>query len=318
VFALSFLLVHSKEDLWIVYLSSFILAAGEAIYGPARKSAIPRLVNKEHLVKVNSLEQVLVGIVLIGGAFSGGIVASIFGAGVTFWFNAASFLGAAAIIFTITFPEKKAIKEGNVPEKESLFFVFKKVILMSVPVQILLLCEILIAFMNGIDNVLISVYAVNEYHLGDVGVGLFYGALGIGLTLSFLIANRLRKHFLVTGLVCLLLEGTFLLLLSQTHLVVFAFLMFCGVAFMSGIGNACFDTVLMQEIPEEYQGTMFGLLATIANPILGISMFLSGFALQYLAPRSLGLIGGIAYMLIAIILIGFISAKGFRNRVEKV
>jgi ABC-type polysaccharide/polyol phosphate export permease len=94
--------------------------------------------------------------------------------------------------------------------------------------------------------------------------------------------------------------------------------MFCGVAFMSGIGNACLDTVLMQEIPEEYQGTMFGLLATIANPILGISMFLSGFALQYLAPRSLGLIGGIAYMLIAIILMGFISAKGYRKRVEKV
>lgn len=318
VFALSFLLVHSNEDLWIVYLSSFILAAGEAIYGPNRKSAIPRLVSKENLVKVNSMEQVLVGIVLIGGAFSGGIVAFIFGASVTFWLNAASFLGAASLISTIEFPEKKYVKEGNAHEKESLLFLFKKVILMSVPVQILLFCEILVAFINGIDNVLISVYAVNEYHLGDMGVGLFYGALGIGLTTSFLVANRLRKHLLVTGLICLMLEGTFLLVLSQTHLVVFAFLIFCCAAFMSGIGNACFDTILMQEIPEKYQGTMFGLLATIANPILGISMFLSGFALQFLTPRSLGLIGGIAYMLIAIILIGVIFAKGYRKRVAKV
>lgn len=314
VFALSFILVHSKEDIWIVYFSSFILAAGEAIYGPARKSGIPRLVNKEHLVKVNSLEQVMVGIVLIIGALSGGIVSSIFGANVTFWLNAVSFLGAAAIISTIMFPENKNIKEVDEAKKENLIFTFKKVILMSVPVQILLFCEILIASMNGIDNVLISVYAVNEYHLEDVGVGLFYGALGIGLMLSFSVANQLRKNFLVTGLVCLFLEGTFLVLLSRTHLVVLALLMFCGAAFMSGIGNACFDTILMKEIPEEHQGTMFGLLAAIANTILGISMFISGSALQYLTPRSLGLIGGIAYILVAIFLMVTISTKAYRKR----
>ncbi|WP_440603086.1 MFS transporter [Bacillus sp. GB_SG_008] len=44
LFTLSFIFVQSKEDIWIIYVSSFILAAGEAIYGPARKSAIPRLV----------------------------------------------------------------------------------------------------------------------------------------------------------------------------------------------------------------------------------------------------------------------------------
>ncbi|WML38183.1 MFS transporter [Neobacillus sp. OS1-2] len=314
LFALSFLWVHSEEDLWIVYLSSFFLAAGEAIYSPARKSAIPLLVNKEKLIKVNSLEQVLIGIVLIGGAFSGGIVSFIFGAHVTFWFNAASFLGAAAIISTIRFPEHKRVQEGAVPKMEAPFTVFKKVILMSASVLILLICEVLIASMNGIDNVLISVYAVNEFQLGDIGVGLFYGALGIGLTLSYFIANRLRKNFLVTGLVCLLIEGASLLLLSRIHIVGLAFLLFCSVAFMSGIGNACFDTILMKEIPEEHQGMMFGLLATIGNTILGLSMFLSGIALNYLAPRSLGMIGGGSYILIAILLLAVISSKAYQKR----
>ncbi|ULT57646.1 MFS transporter [Neobacillus drentensis] len=313
VFALSFLWVHSKEELWIVYISSFLLAAGEAIYSPTRKSSIPRIVNMEHLLKVNGLEQVLIGIVLIGGAFSGGIVAFIFGPHVTFWLNAASFLGAAAIISTIKFPENERITENNESKKKSLFAVFKRIVLMSAAVLILFICEILIAFMNGIDNVLISVYAVNVYHLGDIGVGLFYGSLGIGLTLSYSIANRLRKNFLVTGLVCLMLEGTFLFLLSRTHLVVFAILLFCLVAFVSGIGNACFDTVLMKEIPEENQGMMFGLLATIGNTILGLSMFLAGVALNYLSPRSLGLIGGIAYILISIILLAAISLKAYRK-----
>ncbi|MFD0768934.1 MFS transporter [Bacillus sp. CGMCC 1.60114] len=312
VFALSFIFVQSKEDIWIVYFSSFILAAGEAIYGPARKSAIPRLVNKKHLVKVNSLEQVMIGLVLIIGAFSGGIVSSIFGPDVTYWLNAVSFLGAAAINYTIKFPESENVKK--VEKSKNLISTFKKVIWMSVSVQILFFCEILIASINGIDNVLISVYAINEFHLGNVGVGLFYGALGIGLMLSFSVANRLRKNFLITGLVCLLLEGIFQLLLSQTHLVLFAFLMFCGAAFMSGICNACFDTILMKEIPEQHQGTTFRLLATIINTVLGISMFVSGSALQYITPRSLGLIGGITYILIAISLIVIISAKAYQKR----
>lgn len=312
LFALSFLFVQSKEDIWIVYFSSFILAAGEAIYGPVRKSAIPRLVHKKHLVKVNSLEQVMIGIVLIIGALSGGVVSSIFGPNVTYWLNAGSFLGAAAINYTIKFPESENGKKGE--KSENLIFTFKKVILMSITVQILFFCEILIASINGIDNVLISVYAINEFHLGDVGVGLFYGALGIGLILSFSVANQLRKNFLVAGLVCLLLEGILQLLLSQTHLFAFAFLIFCGAAFMSGIGNACFDTILMKEVPEQHQGTMFGLLATIINTVLGISMFISGAALQYFTPRSLGFIGGIAYIIIAISLIVIISTKAYRKR----
>lgn len=313
-FALSFLFVHGKEDIWIVYMSSLILAAGETLYEPVRKSAIPQLVNKKLLVKVNSLEQVMTGIVLITGALIGGVVSSIFGAPIAFWLNALSFLGSAVLISTILFPENKTIDPIEEWQNKTRISIFKKVIMISVPLQLLLFCEILIASINGVDNVLISVYAVKEFHLGDVGVGLFYGVLGIGLMLSFSISNRLRKHFLMTGVVCLLLEGCFLVVLSRTALVALALLMFCCAAFMSGIGNACFDTVLMNEVPEKYQGTMFGLITTVMNTLTGISMFVSGAALQYVTPRGLGLIGGTAYMVIAVSLIVIISSKSYRKR----
>ncbi|MGG5252367.1 MFS transporter [Neobacillus sp. SM06] len=313
-FALSFLLVNTKEEIWIIYVSSFFLAAGEAIYAPARKSAIPQLVKKSHLVQVNSLEQVMLGIVLIGGAFSGGIVSAIFGAGVTFWFNAASFLGAAAVISTIHFPEKIMEEENHF---EASVVPLKKIIAMSLPIQILLLGEVLIAAINGIDNVLISVYAVDEYHLGEAGVGLFYGVLGIGLMASFTAANRLHKHLLVKGLTAFFLEGVFLVALSRTHLVIFAVLIFGFAAFMSGISNTCFDTVLMKEIPEEQQGRIFGLMATISNTILGGSMFLAGLSLNKLPPRSLGFMGGIAFMLAASFLLAVFLVKSLHKKEGK-
>ncbi|MGE8203479.1 MFS transporter [Heyndrickxia sp. NPDC080065] len=311
LFALSFLLVNSKEDIWIVYVSSFVLAVGEAIYAPTRKASIPRLVQKKHLLKVNSLEQVMVGIVLVGGAFSGGVVSYLFGPNMTFWLNGISFLAAGWLISTITFPEKKE-NETNQHHEPVRFSALKKIIMMSVPLQIILLCEFLIPMINGIDNVLISVYAVEIYKLGDFGVGLFYGALGIGLITSFSVANRLKKHYLSTGLISLMLEGVLLILLSKTHFPILAFVIFCFTAFVAGIGNACFDTVLMNEISDEHQGSMFGLLATISNTMLGISMFLAGSALEFIEPRLLGFIGGISFIFVSLFLIFTFTIKKSR------
>lgn len=302
LFALSFILVDSKEDIWIVYVSSFMLAVGEAIYAPTRKATIPRLVNKDYLVKVNSMEQVMVGIVLIGGAFSGGMVSYLFGPNVTFVFNGLSFLVASWLISTLEIPELKE----NSPNKKKEFVHFsllKKLIITSIPLQVILLCECLVPLMNGIDNILISVYAVEIYHLGEIGVGLFYGALGIGLMMSYSVANRIKNKFLTIGLICLIIEGVSLILLSQSRFAILAFLFFCCTAFVSGIGNACFDTVLMKETPDEHQGMMFGLLATISNTLLGLSMFLAGSVLEYIDPRLLGLIGGSSFIIISILLL---------------
>lgn len=37
---------------------------------------------------------------------------------------------------------------------------------------------------NGIDNILVSIYGLEVFDMGELGVGFMYGALGIGLILS--------------------------------------------------------------------------------------------------------------------------------------
>jgi MFS family permease len=302
-FALSFLLVHTRQDIWIIYVSSFILASGEAIYAPTRKATLPLLISKKQLVKVNSMEQVLVGIVLIGGAFAGGVVSYFFGPDLTFWLNGFSFLAAAWLISTIQFLNPPRHHEDPNTKKERLSLSLKNVILLSIPLQIILLCEILVPFVNGIDNVLISVYAVEIFHLGNVGVGTFYGALGIGLMASFSIANRIKKHYLLIGLSCLFFEGCMMIFLSHAYSTLFAVMIFCSSAFFSGIGNACLDTVLMREIPEQHQGMMFALMASLSNTLLGLSMLLAGVFLDVISPRLLGFLGGTSLLCISIFLI---------------
>jgi MFS family permease len=313
-FAISFVFVNNESDIWIVYLSTFVLAAGEAIYAPARKSFIPLLVKKENIIKINSLEQVMLGVVLIAGSFSGGIVTFFFGPDMTFWFNGLSFLIAAMIIFLIPFTNKnRHIQKSDKKNGESNIFhsikTIKKLMITSSALYIAFLFELIVPLFNGIDNVLISIYAVQEFHLGDIGVGLFYGALGIGLMLSCIIAQRIHQHLLLIGLTALILEGLFLIILSRVHFAFIAFIIYISISFVSGICNTCFDSIVMKETPSDHQGLVFGLLATISNTLIGISMFGAGILLEVVNNRMLGLIGGVGFVLTGLFLFVVYSSK---------
>lgn len=88
------------DRLW----SQYPVACGEALYAPARKSFIPLLVRPSDLLRVNSLEQVMSGLVLVIGAAAGGIVSAFFGPQAAFMLNSASFFAAGLIVCNIAFP----------------------------------------------------------------------------------------------------------------------------------------------------------------------------------------------------------------------
>lgn len=299
-FALSFLFAGSEETIWIIYAGTFMLGAGEAIYAPTRKSFIPQIVSRENLIKANSLEQVMVGVILIAGSLSGGAISYFFSPNITFLINGLSFFIAAIILSRIN-KGSAGVQEEKQEDRAAVkisTFLFSSGILIT-----LLIAEIIIPLLNGIDNVLISVYAIQEYQLGDMGVGLFYGALGMGLILSFAAGERLQKNLMMIGIVSIILEGALLVLLSQLHAVPLAVVTFIFIAFFSGVGNTCFDSVLMQEVPAEKQGKVFGLFATISNSLIGLSMFTAGITLEFISNRLLGFIGGAGFILTGFLLL---------------
>ncbi|MGF9700687.1 MFS transporter [Paenibacillus sp. MABNR03] len=309
--ALSYLLVHSADDLWILYTASTLLACAEAVYAPVRKSGIPLLVQSDNLHKMNGLEQVMNGSVLIVGAFLGGLVSSIMGPQAAFATNALAFLIAAALIRKISFPPISTDRSDGMMERPpakkeaGVTHVLWQLIISSVPLQIIVAFELWVPVINGIDNVLISVYAIEVFKLGDWGVGLFYASLGIGLVLSSW-GSRYLQHWLLPGVVaCLLIEGCLLMLLSETRYAAIAALIYILLAFMSGIGNACLDTLLMRETPERYRGLIYGLVTACSSSMLGLSMFGTGMLLEVTEPRRLGFAGGLGFAVIALLLAAY-------------
>ncbi|MBY9079826.1 MFS transporter [Paenibacillus sp. HN-1] len=322
-FALAFLLVDGAGMLWLLYAGSFMLAAGEAVYAPVRKSAIPLLAGPKTLQRVNAMEQLMTGCVLVLGALTGGLVSYWFGPDTAFVLNAASFLGAAVIISGISFPEeagdadstesglRQAPESGTVrPGRKGLAALLAG----SIVLQVLIGYEIMVSMVSGLDNVLISVYAIQVFHKGDAGVGLFYASLGAGLTLSFWAARRLKGNLMAAALGGLLVEGLLLTGISQSGSFIAVCLLYVLLSLASGISNASLDTLLMRETPARWQPSVFGALAAGGNTLLGLSMLLAGWLLERVEPRMLGFTGGLIFAGIALFLGGYAWIRNGQSR----
>ncbi|CAH1214767.1 hypothetical protein PAECIP111892_04074 [Paenibacillus auburnensis] len=326
--ALSFLLVNGESRLWVLYAGSFLMAAGEAVYSPVRKSSIPLLADASALLRINGLEQLMNGCVLILGAFIGGIVSLWFGPDMAFIVNAASFLVAALLLWGLRFPQPDG--RSTVQAEEEMFqepaaggqgtagrFQTLKVVARgSLALQIVIGYELLVPVINGWDNVLISVYAVQEFHAGDAGVGAFYAALGIGLSLSFFAGRLLQKRLLTIALSGLLLEGLLHMTISASSHFIHVFFLYILLSLAGGLGNACLDTLVMRETPVQLQPVIFGMLSAAGGTLVGISMLGAGWLLEYVEPRMLGFAGGAGFAGIALLLAGYALMRSRQKKVS--
>ncbi|WP_312474856.1 MFS transporter [Neobacillus sp.] len=295
VIAVSFLYIQTADDLWIVYIGSFLLASGEALYGPIRKSSIPAIVRSEHIKEINSWEQVLIGFVLIVGALSGGVVSFLFGPKAAFSLNILSFLIAGLIIRSIpTLESNETMTKEWIKNKGSVKIL--PLVMASSFLLMLITFDVLVPLVNGIDNILLSVYAVKTFHAGDLGVGILYSVLGTGFIISPMITKWITGRFLSVAFMCLLIEGVILSGISQANSFVLVVVLFGILTIFGGVGNTLLDTAVMQTLPSKFHGLYFGWSATIANTFMGISMFMTGVLLEFISPRMMGLIGGVFYI----------------------
>ncbi|SDO05351.1 MFS transporter [Halobacillus aidingensis] len=282
-FALSFLLVDTKEMVWLVFTAMFVLACGEAVYQPVRKSLIATIVEKEDLVKVNGWEQLLLGVVLIAGSITGGVVAYVFGTSFAFWLNGLSFVAAAVLVL----PLKRPLSSSHFEKEET-----KKRVHWEGWMIFVVVIQLVGATMDGAFNVLISVYGAETFHLGELGVGFLYGALGTGLVASFFFSSKIKTYGLPLCLALLIVEGMLHLLASRMANFPGLWMTFVSIALIGGVWGALLDAFLMKNMKAEDQGRVFGWMESWTNVQLGLMMFASGWFLDVFSARTLGLWGG--------------------------
>jgi predicted MFS family arabinose efflux permease len=273
---LALLLVSRRDQIWIVYAATALQMTLSAFFEPARTAVTPGLVRADHLVAANSLTAVTWSTMLSLGAVVGGAVAAVFGERVAFLANSASYLWSAAFVARAHFPPV-------VPHTEAVgrgFLAGLTQALRSPNLLPVLCVKGLLGLSGGIALVL-AVFAERIYRVGTSaagGIGLLFGARGLGTAIGPVIARRLaaasgrpaRRAILAGFFVS---SAAFLAgcLLRPLPLVLAAMV-------LSGIGTSIawvFSTVVLQtETTDALRGRVFA--AEQALLTLGVSLSMVG------------------------------------------
>src|SRR4051794_8131090 len=112
VVALSFLLVHDADQLWIAYLATVVLHTTGAFFEGAKNAAAPNLTGKEGLLAGTALLFSTRFLLMAVGSALGGWASAAFGYHVAFLINAASFLASAYTVWLI--PEEATRSKTSV------------------------------------------------------------------------------------------------------------------------------------------------------------------------------------------------------------
>ena len=287
VAVLILLTVDGPGDVWLVYVIASVLMMLHAVYIPAENAALPSMVKENELLTANALNSGTWSASLAIGAAIGGFVVAAHGVEVAFIVNAATFVLAAAIIGTMTIPQKKYIdKEGglwaNTIGQISDGF---RIILTTPPVRRIITAKALWGIFGG-GMVYMLVLVGEDIGLGGfaAGIGVLFAARGIGTGLGPILAryvftDRGRWPFLLGWLVSAC--GLGYAAIAWLEWSPWITLLVVAAHAASG-ANWVLSTVLLQERSEdEWRGRMFSTDFLLMTTVHGLSTLVAALMIEY-------------------------------------
>jgi DHA3 family macrolide efflux protein-like MFS transporter len=117
-FVLLALLVNEAGDLYILYLTAFVVMGVGAMFVPARNASIPNLVPEEHLLTANALIQATELVSLIAGASLATLVISLTSTSMAFVVDSITFVISALFLVAARIPRATISLAASAPGSE--------------------------------------------------------------------------------------------------------------------------------------------------------------------------------------------------------
>ncbi|AZR72002.1 hypothetical protein BBF96_00425 [Anoxybacter fermentans] len=275
-----FIFVKSKEQLLLVYLVVIINAVISRIAIPARSTILPIILEKDKLIKANSLYNFTESATLIVGPILGGIL-SILNFNIIVFINTVSFFLSALLINNIGI-SNDVVSTKTLNEKSGSFWselgYVKKLFKKNPLFMGLLSVTVLSALGQGGINILYYPFLLDVVKVSNTQFGLTLSFFGLGSIIGSMLtgfyADISKARWVIGGGV--LVSGISVILYNtfpNLYMVIFTTLIE-GIA-IAGV------FILIPSIVQTYfkkgnQGKVFGLLDAFESGSMLFSMGLSG------------------------------------------
>jgi predicted MFS family arabinose efflux permease len=294
--ALALIFVRSPDTLWICFVAITLMAFGAAVFEPTSSAAMPNLVEDDELGEANVLLGSAWGVMLAVGAALGGIVAATLGRDAAFILNAASFALSGLLIVGIKRPFQKPRvaqtpgQSASDPNSGGPIAALTMVIRFARQDR-LLAALLLSKTMFGVGTgvlLMLSVFAQEVFHEGDVGIGLLYAARGLGALIGPFIARAIvgtETRGIVRGILgsVIVVAISYALFPLSPGIWIAALLVFC--AHLGGGAQWMLSTYgLQRAAPDEIRGRVFSFDYGLVTLTIAASTILAGILAENLAP----------------------------------
>ena len=286
---LGFLLVGGRSLIWLVFVLQAVIAVFNATFEPASEAAVPNLVDAEDLPLANTLVGSAWGTMLAVGAAVGGAVAVLLGRKAAFVGDALSFAISAALLYRIRRPfseERTEQEQAGLVEATA-----ETVRYARRDHRVLALLAVKGGFgLAGGVLVLLPVFAKQVFHQGDAGIGILYGARGVGALIGPFIGRRIagttQRGLFVAIAISLLTFGLFYGAFPAMPVLALAALCSMG-AHLGGGAQWTLSTYGLQVlVPDRIRGRVFSFDFALVTAAITVSNLAAGWAAEAFGPRA--------------------------------
>lgn len=276
---LALLFVQRADQLYILYIVSFVMATVGVFFSPARNAVIPNIVSGEILLTVNALMQANQIIAVILGASIAGLVVGWLGPASAFVFDSLTFAFSAAAIATMTIPpvnSNSGQTNGRVIWNqlvEGLLFIRHSSSLLHV-----MITTAVATLGFGAIMVLGIIYLNEVLGMGAEGFGFLYAFQGLGVVIGGVVIGRftskVRTNRVVGG--CMVILGLAIIAFAvvPSYPLVLVAVAIIGLSIVSA--RAALATLTQSLVPDEKRGRVESAVTMVIGASTSASMVLSG------------------------------------------
>ncbi|HEV2140107.1 MAG TPA: MFS transporter [Candidatus Dormibacteraeota bacterium] len=291
---LALLVLTGRAQLWEVYVIGFVFGTVDALFMPARMSILPRIVRDNELEPGNAVLNVTAQGSVVLGPVLGGVIVAAFGTGWAFAGDAACFVVGLLFVLALPRPNEGTAQARHAAGLGGQITAGLRYAWADFGIRVMLIVIAVVDFAaNGALGVGIPTLAHGPLHGGPAGLGILFGAWGIGATAGALGAGFVpapkRYGFLIIGLCLWLGVGIAGVGLAPTLLIAALLMGLSGVS--TGVVNTYGISWLQRRTDPAMQGRVMSIVMLASTGLTPLAYAGSGFVAN-LNPTLLFLIAG--------------------------
>jgi len=307
---LALLVITGHSIIWLIIVFSVILGIINAFDVPARQALVNEVVaDKTDLPNALALTTATANLAQLLGPALSGIVLNVFGAGICFLINAASFGGVMVSLMLMRLPAYVPKKnDKKIMEEFAEGFVYLK---KTPEIGLMVLMLALVSLLVLPYNTVIPVFAKVVFKGNASTFGYITSCIGVGAVAGtiFIASRKSGARLKSILLICTIMTGIGLIGFSQIRNFPLA-MVFAAIAGFGGITQFNVSNITVQsQSAAHMRGRAISILLMAIFGMMPLGSLLVGTVSQHIGAPATVLCQGIAAIIIAIVFAKFLMSK---------